>query len=396
MIHAYPCDDLRAKFAALQNGVTLLLHPGTYRVTPPEPIEIANQLCGGAALPLQGLEDVKILGSGNPMIQSTRHGSIIGIEDCARVSVSGLTLRGNGYITSPQPWYFALLYLGGNNHTLRVHDCEFSDSGDHGIGHLLDGETEHSVFERCYFAGCGMLVHSNLIADGAALAIGGSHNTYSDLLIEDCVRGIEWENKYGDFAKGGHETRGNIARGCRIFRPIWQAIYVDPSHCKPELFADNSIVDCIIQGRGKPFNDRFTGEQGIRLGGGTNWRISGCQISNLNDECGIAAELRCDLTDGIIEGNRIYGCGRNGIDLNQTAGQSIRRVMVRGNMIGPVGGRGIFLDGQNLRCTQNDVRETGPAGARWEGVYKKDGAKASIVTDGNWLTDTKETEGMAV
>lgn len=389
MKHVTNAEELQLAVRQVAHGETILVNSGDYQVHPSEPVDIANQDCGGAALQLIGKDGVTIQGAGDPVLQSFEHGSILGIQDCHSIRVHGLQFSGNGLITEPKPYYFALLYLAGENRFFSMRDCSFFNGGNHGIGHLLDGETSDSVFEDLWFDTGGSLAHPTLQGDGAAIACGGNNNTYSRIWVHQWLRGLEWETKYD------HPTRGNIARDCRFNQCMWQAIYVDPSHGKPELFTDNSIVDCIIRGIGKPYNGKWKSQHGIRLNGGTNWRISGCVISDLFDECGIAAELRTDLTDGIIEGNRIYDCGRTGIRLEQTAGKVIKRILVRGNMVGPVGGQGIFLDGTDLSCQGNYIRETGPDGARWEAIFAKDESGLTTIdykNGTNMMRDTKETE----
>jgi hypothetical protein len=380
MITVTSDTDLAEAFRNVRDGETIQIGPGNYHVNPPEPIDIANQAFHGAALPLFQRVGVTIQGVGDPTIFASTHGNLIGLIDCHRVRVRGIRLSGPGYLSEYKPYYFAALYLGGNNQELVFEDLVIEKFGDHGIGHLLNGATSNSAFQRLVFRVGGCLRTPDGLGDGAAIAVGGYDNTFENVFVEDWLRGIEWETKYTD-----HPTKGNIARNCRFQRCMWEAITVMATHGKADLFYGNHIVDCVIEGRNQPFDDHWRSEHGISIHGGTDFSIRGGTVRGLHNWIGVSvAELDADISDFVVDGVRIYGPNmRTGVHIEPSSGFKIRRGLVVNNQIGPLGdGRGIFIDGEDISVSNNQVRECGRPEKRWEGIYKAPGAaKVAILNN---------------
>lgn len=382
----YPFATVSAAFRAIRDYDTVLIYPGPYQETPLEPLDISVLAGGGAPLWLQNRRSVAIQGIGRPVIWFTSHGNGLCIESCTDVRVEGLHLRGAGLLLEPKAYFFALLLCSGYNEQLQIRNCLFSESGDHGIAHLLGPRTtNNSVIENNQFSTGGHLNHPLLVRDGAAIALGGSGNQIYGNRIEFWLRGMEYES--GSFPGQNTPTSRNVFSHNKILQCWWQHMIITPTHLTGGLFDQLIIEGNFIQGWGaEPDvnlgpNNRFS-HDGIYLAGGANVQIRGNEISDMWD--GVGMRLTADwgdISDMLVSENRIWNVDRTGIHAQSVAAQgnnpafTLRRCRFVNNQIGPCGGRGILVNGDYNVVESNDVHECGRDGETWEGVYIEGGRR---------------------
>lgn len=312
-----PFATLSQALQVVRDNDVVLIYPGPYLERPLEPTDIAIQTGGGAPLHLQNRRGVTLRGIGRPEVWFTHHGNGLTLENCSDVCVEGLDFRGAGILTEPKPYYFALLLLHGVNEAIRVRNCGFLDSGNHGIAHLLEPRTtNNSVFEKNRFVNGGHMNHPWLGRDGAAIALGGSGNTFYSNRIERWLRGVELES--GNFPGRDQPTSRNIVASNTFLQCWWQHICVLPTHFKAALFDQIIIESNIIQGWGtEPPRDgesRPFPHEGIYFAGGVNAHIRGNSISDMWDGIGIRLSADwSDIQDLLVSENRVWNVDRTGI-----------------------------------------------------------------------------------
>lgn len=338
-----PIDNFTNAVNQLKSGDTLMVMPGDYSVPP-------------NAARIQALHDVSIAGAGNPRIQITEHGDGIRLDDCLRFSIAGLTIRGQGYQTKPNDLYFALIHMEGRNDQLRIENCTLEDSGNHGIGALhANGppETNNSVFRSNTIRRCGNLMSNSFKADGAGIAVGGSNNLYELNLLEDNLRGLEWENNYQ-----GSFTCGNVARNNRILRSFWQALVAIPQHGVMNQFASNVIENNTIIGRGSldPNALGWDGNQHmIELWGGTGWRITGNTLADSLGWCGVTLDpAKCSITDVEISGNTFLHLAGGGVWGQKNGSNTVNNVRLFGNTFGAMSAMPIKIEGDRITVSEDN------------------------------------------
>jgi hypothetical protein len=384
----HPYASLSRALQFVQNNDTVLVYPGPYMETPQEPLYEVYELPGlGAALHLQNLSGVTIRGIGRPVVWFTTHGNGLALENCTDIRIEGLHFRGAGQLMESQPYLFALLLLHGSNDRIQVRDCIFSESGNHGIGHLVGPRgTDNSVFENNQFLTGGHLRQPYLVADGAAIAVGGSDNRICGNHIRDWLRGIELESSVPDST-----TSRNVVSGNRIYRCLWQSILVVPEHQNPDLFDQIIISDNIIQGTGCSTSPGFI-QEGISVWGGQNMRLSGNTIQDMFNGLGIHVHTdKAPVHNVIISENLIKNVDRTGIHVARTTFPARSTVFplsacqVHHNVVGPVGGRGIWIEGDYNSIDFNHIRDCGVETV-WEGLYLAGGSHNAFRF--NMLTDS--------
>jgi hypothetical protein len=365
-------DALLAAFQDASNGDTILIEPGTYEVTPLEPLGEDMPYAGGAPLLLDGKSDINVFGVGNPVIQATCHGSIFTRKDCVRCHLRGVTFRGQGYITQPLLYYFSLvLYV--RSPYCDTTDCVVEDSGDQAIAELhYDGPegSDYCTIARNVISRCGDLAHPILRGDGAGVAWGNCYGLIEANVITDCMRGVEIETN-----NPLHPTIGNRILGNEIRNSLWQAVICIPEHNDADLFLDNEIAYNLIQGRGAPnplYPQWGTFEGGIVINGGRRYSVHDNTIGRLNNWWGVDADTsKAELTDCAFTQNSIHDCGRGGIWCVRTLSFNGRHV-IRGNEIGAQPAPGVWLVGDQCLVEQNVVQPptgTDSAGNPWPPVY---------------------------
>jgi hypothetical protein len=377
---ARPFATLSRALETVRDYDAVFVYPGPYMETPQEPTDVLNQPAGGAALRLRDRRCVTIRGLGLPEIWFTTHGNGLAIENCSEIRIEGLKFRGAGLLTEPKPYYFALLLLNGINESIVVRDCVFTESGNHGIGHLLGPRTtNNSVFENNRFLLGGHLKHPLLNRDGAAIALGGSGNLIYGNRIERWLRGMEFES--GDFPGQDTPTARNIFSHNKLLQCWWQHVAVIPTHRQAALFDQILIEGNIIQGWGAPPDQTFDPEgiyshEGIYVGGGVNTQIRGNDISDMWDGIGLRLTADwCDIRDALVTENRIRNVGRTGIHAVSIPSQgTVQRCRFNSNKIGPCGGRGIWINGDYNVVEGNGVHLCADT-QLWEGVYVEDGRR---------------------
>jgi hypothetical protein len=313
-----PFATLSEAFKTIQDNDTVLIYPGVYTETPAEPLDILDLPGGGAPLWLRQRRCVALQGIGFPEIHFTAHGNGLAIEDCTDIRIEGLKFRGAGLITEPKLYYFALLFCHGVNEALVVRDCVFTESGDHGIGHLLGPRTTNNcVIENNRFYLGGHMKHPVLWRDGAAIALGGSGNVIYGNRIERWLRGMEFES--GDYPGHDTPTSRNIFSHNKVLQCWWQHILVTPTHRQADLFDQILIEGNIVQGWGarpeQSFDPASTfAHEGIYFAGGVNAQIRGNDISDMWDGIGVRMTADwSDIADVLVSENRIWNVGRTGI-----------------------------------------------------------------------------------
>lgn len=380
-----PFATLSRAFPFIEDNDTVLIYPGPYLETPREPLDIAEMPGGGAPLWIKNRRNVTLRGLGLPEIWFAAHGNGLTIESCVNVTIEGIQFRGAGILTEPQPYYFALLMLHGVNEFIRVRDCVFTQSGNHGIAHLLGPRTTtNSLIENCRFSIGGHMNQPNLGRDGAAIAIGGAGNVIRNNLIEQWLRGMEYES--GDFPGRNAPTSRNVFSHNKILNCWWQHMLITPIHQKAELFDQILIENNIIQGWGMKPPQTFDPKtefqhEGIYFTGGINAQIRGNAISDMWGGGGmrIAAEWS-DVRDLLVSENRVWNVDLTGISalaVQRTApapSYNLIRCRLTNNKVGPCGGRGIWIRGDYNVVESNDVHLCGSS-QLWEGLYVDQGKR---------------------
>jgi hypothetical protein len=384
-----PFATVSAAFREIRDYDTVLIYPGPYQETPLEPLDLSILAGGGAPLWLYNRRSVTIQGLGRPVIWFTAHGNGLCIDSCTDIRIEGLHLRGAGLLLEPKAYYFALLLCNGYNDHLQIRDCVFSESGDHGIAHLIGPRTTNNcIIENNHFTTGGNLNHPLLVRDGAAIALGGSGNLIYGNRIEFWLRGMEYES--GSFPGQDAPTLRNIFSHNRLLQCYWQHMIITPTHLAGNLFDQLIIEGNLIQGWGEepetslgPAN-RFS-HDGIYLAGGRNVQIRGNEISDMWDGSGmrITADWG-DITDLLVSENRIWNVDRTGIHAQSVPAQGgnpafdLKRCRFVNNQVGPCGGRGILVNGDYNVVESNDIHECGQGSELWEGVYIEGGRRNSV------------------
>lgn len=342
MIDTIQSAPFDAHALSLKSGDTLIVLAGNYPIHP-------NTVL------LKGLSDVTIIGVNNPIIEVDGHGDGILLQDCLRCSISGLTIRGKGYLTTPNTHYFALIHLEGSNEQLSIEHCTLEDSGNHGIGALhVSGPpaTNNSTFAHNTIRRCGNLRQTALVGDGAAIAVGGSNNRFDSNVIEDCLRGIELECPFP-----ACPTQGNVITGNSILRSFWHAIVAIPQHGDAEAFASNVIEKNVIMGRGS-LDPRSLGwdkqQHMVELWGGVGWRITGNVLADSLDWCGLALDPdKCDIRDVEVRGNVFTHLGRGGVWARPNKSNTVSNVRIFDNTFGTMNGNAISVEGDRITIGEN-------------------------------------------
>lgn len=342
MIDTIQSAPFDAHALSLKSGDTLIVLAGNYPIPP-------NTVL------LKGLSDVTIIGVNNPIIEVDGHGDGILLQDCLRCSISGLTIRGKGYLTTPNTHYFALIHLEGSNEQLSIEHCTLEDSGNHGIGALhVSGPpaTNNSTFAHNTIRRCGNLRQTALVGDGAAIAVGGSNNRFDSNVIEDCLRGIELECPFADCP-----TQGNVITGNSILRSFWHAVVAIPQHGVLDLFSSNVIDGNTIIGRGS-LDPKALGwdkqQHMISMWGGIGWRITNNLLADSLDWCGVELDpAKCSISDVEITGNTFLHLGRGGVWGQPNGNNSVSNVSVRGNIFDKLCGTAIKIDGNRVSVGDN-------------------------------------------
>lgn len=365
--------QLPEALAQCQDYDTVIVRQGVCSFSPLPPTTETWQAHpdGGAAMTLRGRKGVRIIGDHGPLLKFTP-GSGLCIMDCQDIDVSGLTFQGTGYTLTPEKWYFALMLLAGHNTGLRVHECSFWDSGNHGIGHLMGGSTDDSRFERNIFLRGGHLNRPSdvegqpaLGGDGAALAVRGSRNVYRRNLIVDWLRGIEIEAKDND-------ASNNVVEENELRNVFWHGVFItptggDPSRCKRNIIRHNLLTS-------GPGMGAFKMAHPIYVSGGL------CQLIDHNhimgkdgDWCGIDASAdHCELSVGILN-NWIYNTGRFGIGAGFNGKEmGHRSASIGWNYLGGCGGAGIGYIGTNVYVFGNRIGAVIPRDGVQQPIYAPD------------------------
>ena len=364
-------------FQLVRDYDTVLIYPGPYMETPLEPVDITDLPGGGAPLWLLNHRCVTIRGIGLPEIWLTAHGCGLSIESCTNILVEGIQFRGMGLLTEPKPYSFALLLCTGINEALTVRDCFFTESGDHGIAHLIGPRTtNNSVFENNRFYMGGHMNHPTLQLDGTAIAVGGSGNRFYGNRIERWLRGIEFES--GDFPGLDTPTSRNIVSHNKLLQCWWQHLIVVPMHRQAALFDQLLIEGNIFQGWGvqppQTFSPLTFAHEGIYFGGGINAQIRGNDISDMWNGIGLRMTADwCDVQDVLVSDNRIWNVDRTGIHATAIPGVgNVNRCRFNSNKIGPCGGRGIWINGDYNVAEGNGIHLCDGT-QLWEGLYVEAG-----------------------
>lgn len=360
-------DPIHTTIRDLQNGDILVLNPGEYHLSPPDP-EARPETAQGAAV-LHGKRNVRIVGVGNPTINLRNHGTGLLIHDCSDIEIDGIRFVGRGRLRTENKSSFALLELYGTNTGIKVENCGFFESGNHGIAHLWgERRTSDSIFRDNVFRhggnyarGANRPGETPLQFDGAAIAVGGARNFFTGNRISDWLRGIEIENPYKT-SSDCCVIDGNLVERC-----TWQSILVTPDGLPGSgmaaFFKLIRITNNIIVGTGT--RTEKVSNTGIYVTGGFAMHIVGNQISDIADGIGILLQTdHSEIKDCVISGNLIRNCDRTGIQLSRGQASSPHDNHVTGNTLRRIGGRGIFVEGVGNLVSRNDI-----VGVQWEPIY---------------------------
>ena len=355
-LNLYPNENatFADKVNGLQNGDTLLVHHGVYPVTPKPPEQFPESPLG-AACAIKGKEDIRIVGFGNPIVQLTEHGDGLLIDGCKNVNVEGVTFQGAGVIRRPENKIsYAMIQLYRDNARLAVKDCCFFDSGNHGIAQLWGPRgTSQSIFEGNVFARGGNYGRESLVADGAALAVGGNRNVFRNNHITDWLRGIEIENPFPASGSEHCVIERNLIERC-----TWQSILVTPDGVPADRMFEQfrGIQICNNTIVGTTVRSEAISNCGIYVSGGLGFRIQDNHISRIADGIGILLQSdHGDIRDSLIAGNMIEDTDRTGIQFSTGVGGSVSQNVFHGNILRRIKGRGIAGEGTLNLVSLNQV-----------------------------------------
>lgn len=372
-----PYKTIKKAFGAIRSGDTVFIQATNepYLETPQslEPMEvIVSSPDYGAALVLSALHNVSITGVGKPIIQFTQHGNGILIRNCENLTISGLELRGKGKIWVKSECCFALISFAQSNERIKIRDNAFKYSGNHGIAHLYGPRlTNFCVFEHNVFVNGGLMNHPKLVADGAAIAVGGHDNIFQFNHVIDWLRGIEIESGFKE-----DNSSNNIVHRNHITGSPWQSIIITSMMRLGEVFQNNEISYNIIDGcysalTGYPFS-----QTGIYIAGSINSRVIGNAVTRIKNGIGILLTSEWGETkNALISENIVSSVDRTGIQLSKATynppdiSYPVHKCSIQNNIISDVGGRGVWLDGTDLITTGNVINGCGTPAERWEGVY---------------------------
>jgi hypothetical protein len=378
-----PFATVSKAFQAIQDYDTVFIYPGPYMEQPLEPLDIANLAGGGAPLWLNNRRCVTLKGVGLPTIWFTQQGNGLTIENCSDIRIEGIQFRGAGLVTQSEPYYFALILCNGVNDGITVRDCVFTESGNHGIAHLLGPRTTtNCVIENNHFSVGGNMKNPLLGLDGAAIALGGSGIRIYGNRIERWVRGVEFES--GSFAGLNAPTVQNVLSSNRILQCWWQHVTITPTHNQAALFDKIIVEGNIIQGWGAQPAQNFDPtstypHDGIYFAGGVNVQIRGNDISDMWSGIGIRMSADwSDIQDALVVDNRVRDVDLTGIHAVATTGATssfnVKRCRFANNKIGPCGGRGLWVKGDLNIVESNDIHLC-TSTQLWEGLYVEGGSR---------------------
>lgn len=357
----------------------LRIRAGEYAVAPDGPVSFQP------ALWLVQRTNVRILGDGasSTVIRITDHGPGLLLLSCREVQVAHVRFSGPGRAAGSNAHYYALLQLAGTNAGIQVTDCAFERSGSHGIAHLYGPRaSDHSEFRRNYFRAGGNTNHVTLGADGAAIAVGGSDNVFSDNTVEDWFRGVELEA-----SESSHPTTNNLVHANRFFRCLGESICSFVSHGDDAQFSDNTISQNTIAGTGSS-----TGltDVGIFLTGGRRWTISSNAISSIHQAYGIGILSAWAPVDNVsVVGNTIDGTRRTAIGIGRMSAGHVSRVHVAHNQVRHAGDRGVYVAADEVTIVSNRISEV-----QWPGI-EIDRGRGFQVSD-NFIDHVYAPEGYAI
>lgn len=343
-------QELKAAFKRLNSGDVVLIYPGDYRLTPTNTPESPY----GAELVLQNVFGVRIVGLGRPSLTRVTHGSAILIHDCDNVRIENVAFIGPGILRGVENEIsYALVQFYSLNRRIVIEHCMFLDGGNHGIAHLWGPRTTcDCLFQHNHFENGGNYSRKTLLYDGAACAVGGGNNRFLHNRVVNWLRGAEIENPFPPTQSSNCVIAHNTFERCP-----WQTILVTPD-CAPSqipqaigTFDNIHIKDNTIIGT-KTKTEKVS-NTGIYLTGGRFAQITGNVIRDIADGIGILFQAEHgDIEDCLIESNTIAGVDRNGIHLMRGSSGTVKRCVVRGNMLRSIAGAPLYAESSDMVASE--------------------------------------------
>ena len=363
-------SNFQKVFYQAKSGDTIVICPGDYTFTPTVSDKPVDLYQWGSALQLANKSNITIRGKGQVSIRFTSHGNGLMIRNCENIKVENINFYGQGLIVD-KDYYFALLLLDGRNRKIKISNCGFYDSGNHGIGHLFGPrDTCESEFVGNEFINGGNMRRSVLIKDGAAIAVGGYSNLFERNKIKRWLRGIELE--CGDFPLQPTIPIRDVRIINNFFEECyWQSILATPnSPEKYKLFENILVNNNIIKGWGKkPENSDAWGgnfnHEGLYVTGGVGFQISNNLISDMWDGCGIRMVAEHgNIEKSLISCNDFRRNGRSDVLLAPGAsGYKCSNNFIQGNNLFQTLGYPLWIDGDNNVVSNNHAEKNKDYGA---------------------------------
>lgn len=307
-------------------------------------------------LVLEGVSQTTLVARNGAGFYTDKLGSLLTIKDCEDLTLDGFTFVGPGPLYEPKnSLYCALVELKGKNNRLTFRNCRFFDGPNHGIAHLTMDRTSHNTLvENCQFARGGNYGRndaSNLIWDGAAIAIGGLGTRIVGCTIKDWTRGVEFEN--------GYSSCSWDVSHCTITDCPHVGIWITPTGCQngnPTQTFSGRITNCTI-GPGRAIQPGFI-STGIACNGGNDIIVACNQVHGFPDGCGIqfSADM-APISRLQIMGNSVSSVGRSGI-LVKNGWENMKKpakdLICVGNMLSGIVGKPLDIDaGGEVICANN-------------------------------------------
>lgn len=369
-----PFKTLTKAFQSLQNGDRLEIGAGQYQVTPGFPTSYFP-MPDYAPMRLENVTNVVITGIGQVEIYGEGPGDFLMIQNCSNVRVENLTFKGNRpSIPDDVPeGLFSTVQLRGVNDGLHFEKCRFLHFGNHAISHLWGPKRSYNmVVTNCYFADGGDGETVALHEDGAAVSGISSGARIINNTIERCFRGVEVEGSFGEMITNVL-IEGNVITDVHSVGIMLFA--TDPlGRNRPESYADIRVINNRISKLySNPDYQPFPRMQtGIMLLGGVNLHVSGNRVEDAPLGVGIwIYSGQMGLTNVVITDNVVERVRGRGIQATQFA-FGFENMIVDRNRVYGAGDEGILLNGRNIQCRENTVEDSA-----W------DGQRGAITIGGN-------------
>jgi hypothetical protein len=375
-------ENLADAVNRLDNGMTLMIGPGTY------PVDVTLAEDGGGPCRLFCKTNVTILGHGPATrITGSNVGNFFTLADCERVAFQYLHIDGQKHETGAVHLAHAIALSGLNNDLLFSH-CQFYNLYGHAIS-IESAEGHRSRNVRVLNNHFENLGHPDVIgvgADGACFNGGADDLVFTGNTSWHCIRGVELYS-YGD-AYTNLVVTGNSFHDPREFGILVRPFVSPKASFRGLVLANNALF-------GNPA--RQTGvKRGISVGGAEDLAIMNNLVSGFSNGCVYLHAENYSISNALIAGNLVTDSGYTGIELDDQGGPAeIVNVTVVGNSVTRTHYDGIVLTGRDVACLANTVTDWATGGGPNAAVLVYDGfdQASNIVVIANTVRHTVANPG---